>query len=132
MPYFTHCQRRLFYREQGQGPLLLILHGNTASSAAHVGELAYFGQSHHGVVLDFPGTGQSERVDVWSDEWWLQGAWAAVALMDQLSVAQGIVMGTSAATASARLTTASSRRSSGPGPAPQSRARGWSAPQHLE
>jgi len=95
MPYFTHCQRRLFYREQGQGPLLLILHGNTASSAAHLGELAYFGQRYRAVALDFPGTGQSERVDVWPDDWWLQGARAAVALMDHLSAAQGVVMGTS-------------------------------------
>ena len=33
MPYVTHDDHRLFYREQGNGPLLLILPGNTASSA---------------------------------------------------------------------------------------------------
>jgi hypothetical protein len=30
MPLFKHGQRQLFYREQGSGPLLLILLGNTA------------------------------------------------------------------------------------------------------
>jgi valacyclovir hydrolase len=82
---------------------LVILHGNTASSAVHLGELAHFGQRYHAVALDFPGTGQSERLGVWPDAWWLQGAWAAVALMDHLSVAQGIVMGTSGGAVAALL-----------------------------
>ena len=47
MPYFTHAQQQLFYREAGQGDLLSILHGNTASSAAHARELAHFGQDYH-------------------------------------------------------------------------------------
>ncbi|MGD1994530.1 MAG: alpha/beta hydrolase [Anaerolineae bacterium] len=95
MPYFTYRQLRLFYREQGQGPLLLILPGSTASSAAHLGELAYFGERTHTVALDFPGTGQSERMDVWPDDWWLEGARAAVRLMDHLSAAQAVAIGTS-------------------------------------
>ena len=42
MPNFIHNSQRLFYREQGEGPLLLILPGNTASSACHPEEVAYF------------------------------------------------------------------------------------------
>lgn len=103
MPYFTHRQRRLFYREEGQGPLLMILHGNTASSAAHLGELTYFGERYRAVALDFPGAGQSERMDVWPDDWWLQGAEAAVGLMDHLSVSQSVVMGTSGGAVAALL-----------------------------
>jgi pimeloyl-ACP methyl ester carboxylesterase len=95
MPYFTHRRRRLFYREQGEGTTLLILPGNTASSAVHQGELAHFGQAYHAVALDFLGTGQSDRSDVWPDDWWQQGAEAAIALLDHLSVAQAIVMGSS-------------------------------------
>ena len=95
MPYFTYGGHRLFYRERGQGPLLVILHGNTASSAGHLGELAYFGHRYHTVAPDLIGCGRSPRVDVWPDDWWLQNARAVVALMDHLSVSQGIVMGTS-------------------------------------
>ncbi|MGC9399855.1 MAG: alpha/beta fold hydrolase [Anaerolineae bacterium] len=95
MPYFTHKGQRLFYREEGEGPLLLILPGNTAASAAHREELAYFGRRYRAVALDLPGTGRSERVAVWPDDWWLQGARAAVALLDHLAVERCVAMGAS-------------------------------------
>ena len=44
MPYFIRNDNRLFYREQGAAPLLLILPGNTAASACREAELAHFGQ----------------------------------------------------------------------------------------
>lgn len=103
MPYFTHSRYRLFYREEGSGPLLLILPGNTASSALHLGELAHFGERYHAVALDFLGTGRSGRLDVWPDDWWLEGAWTAVALLDHLSASQAIVMGTSGGAVAALL-----------------------------
>lgn len=109
LQYFTYRHYRLFYREQGQGPLLLILHGNTASSALHLGELDYFSrrgagrQPYRVAALDFLGAGQSERVDVWPDDWWLQGAQSALALMDHLAVDRCIVMGTSGGAVAALL-----------------------------
>lgn len=103
MPYFSHRHRRLFYREQGEGPLLVILPGNTASSAAHKGELAAFGERYHTVALDLPGTGQSDRLERWPDDWWLEGARAAVALMDHLSAPEAMVMGTSGGAVTALL-----------------------------
>jgi pimeloyl-ACP methyl ester carboxylesterase len=95
MPHFSYRRHRLFYREQGQGPLLIILHGNTVSSAGHLGELVHFGQRYRAVALDLLGTGRSDRLAVWPDQWWLEGAQAAVALMDHLSEAHAVVMGTS-------------------------------------
>jgi hypothetical protein len=44
MPYFTYCQRRLFYREQGQGPLLVILPGNTPPRPALGGSWPILGR----------------------------------------------------------------------------------------
>jgi pimeloyl-ACP methyl ester carboxylesterase len=41
------------------------------------------------------GTGQSERLGVWPDDWWLENAWAAIALLDHLAEARAIVVGTS-------------------------------------
>jgi pimeloyl-ACP methyl ester carboxylesterase len=95
MPQFVYHRTRLFYREQGRGPLLLILHGNTASSAGHLRDLAHFGQHHRAVAPDLLGTGQSHRLDPWPDDWWLQNAWAAVALLDHLAEERAIVVGTS-------------------------------------
>lgn len=95
MPYFYHNGLRLFFRESGRGPLLLILPGNTASSAHHVADLEYFGQHFHAVALDFAGTGQSDRVTVWPTDWWAQGAHAAAALIAQLGEERSLVIGTS-------------------------------------
>ena len=95
MPHFTHDGHQLFYREQGSGPLLLILPGNTASSASHAGELAYFGQRYRTVSLDFRGTGQSDRLAEWPDDWWEIGAHDAAALIEHLGEECAFVMGTS-------------------------------------
>ncbi|MCB0113459.1 MAG: alpha/beta hydrolase [Caldilineaceae bacterium] len=95
MPTFTHDNVQLFYREQGSGPLLLILPGNTASSALHEGELAYFGQRFHAVSLDFRGTGQSDRLDEWPVDWYETAAHDVAALIDHLGEGQATVMGTS-------------------------------------
>lgn len=103
MPYFTHQGDRLFYREQGDGPPLLVLPGNTASSACHLGELAHFGQRYRTIGLDFLGTGQSARVASWPHNWWAAGASAAVTLLDHLGIERCIVMGTSGGAAAALL-----------------------------
>ena len=95
MPYFRSHGRQLFYRETGTGPLLLILPGNTASSAWHEGELQHFGRHYHAVSLDFWGTGQSDRIPIWPDDWWERGAHDAAELVRHLGTSQAIVMGTS-------------------------------------
>lgn len=95
MPEFTDQGHRLFYREQGRGEPLLILHGNTASSAVHPGELAHFGQRYRAVALDALGCGQSDRLAVWPVDWWKQYALHARALIAQIGAQRCIVVGTS-------------------------------------
>ena len=63
MPHFAHHGHRLFYREQGEGTLLMILPGNTASSACYEGELNYFSRRYRAVSLDFAGTGASDWLE---------------------------------------------------------------------
>ncbi|MHB0858779.1 MAG: alpha/beta fold hydrolase [Anaerolineae bacterium] len=99
---------RLHYREQGSGPLLLILPGNTASSASHTGELEYYGRRFRAVSLDFWGTGESERLERWPDGWWEQRAQDVAALVDHLGAEPCLVMGPSGgAVASLHLATRS-------------------------
>jgi pimeloyl-ACP methyl ester carboxylesterase len=95
MPHIRFESHRLYYRDQGQGPLLIILPGNTASSACHQGELAYWSDRFHAVALDFLGTGRSDRVTVWADDWWQSGAHQVRALLDHLGRQTCIAMGTS-------------------------------------
>jgi len=94
MPYREHNNHRLFYREAGSGPLMLILPGNTATSACLQREAAYFGERFHAVAMDFWGTGQSDRLAMWPDDWFQQAAHDAAALIRRLGGC-AIVMGTS-------------------------------------
>jgi valacyclovir hydrolase len=94
MPYIKHKNHRLFYREAGTGPLMLILPGNTATSACMQGEVAYFGERFHTIAMDFWGTGQSDRLATWPDDWFQQAAHDAAALIRHLG-GPAIVVGTS-------------------------------------
>jgi pimeloyl-ACP methyl ester carboxylesterase len=95
MSWFTRNGYSLFYREQGQGPLLLIVPGNTASSASYEAELAWFSWQYRAVALDLYGTGQSTRLNRWPDRWWEACAHDAAALIEHLGENQALVMGSS-------------------------------------
>jgi valacyclovir hydrolase len=103
MPYFSWNQHFLFYRQQGSGPLLVLLPGNTASSAHLQAELAYFSDRFQVVALDFLGTGQSDRVVVWTDQWWYQGAQQIAVLIEHLGYEQAVLMGASGGAVAALL-----------------------------
>ena len=95
MPTFHREQQRLFYREQGTGSPLLILPGNTASSACHDGELAHFGQRYHTAAMDFRGTGRSDRAAVWPSDWFEVAAHDSSALVAHLGGGPAILVGCS-------------------------------------
>jgi valacyclovir hydrolase len=103
MPYFDWNGHQIFYREQGKGPLLLILPGNTASSKWHQVELDYFSNRYRVSSIDFLGTGKSDRLAIWAEDWWAQGASQAEALLKYLGYEDCIVMGTSGGAAVALL-----------------------------
>lgn len=104
MPHFVHNSRHLFYREQGNGPLLIILPGNTASSACHEEEMTYFSRHYRAVALDFWGTGQSDRIDVWPEDWWETAAYDVSALVKHLGEEHAALIGTSGGGVVALLT----------------------------
>jgi pimeloyl-ACP methyl ester carboxylesterase len=103
MPYYQWNHRRIFYREKGSGPLLILLPGNTSSSVNMQADLAYFGKRFRGVSLDFLGTGRSDRVEYWADDWWLQGAHQVKALVQHLGEERCILVGTSGGAVTALL-----------------------------
>jgi valacyclovir hydrolase len=97
MPYFGYQGLDIFYRQQGSGPLLLILHGNTASSINHMNELAFFsGLGYHAVAFDFLGCGQSTPVPApWPLDWWKVNTGIAQTLIEHLGDEQAILCGCS-------------------------------------
>jgi len=95
MAYFEYKSKKIFYREEGAGELLIIIPGNTASSAAHESELKYYGKKYHAVSLDILGTGQSDRIEKWTIDWWKEGAHQVKALIEHLKYQDAILIGTS-------------------------------------
>lgn len=95
MPYFNWEGHKLHYIKQGEGPLLMILPGNTASSICCKFDLDYFSDRFCVVSLDFLGTGKSDRVEIWARNWWEQGAYQAIELIEELGYSDCIAMGTS-------------------------------------
>ncbi|MCB2214046.1 alpha/beta hydrolase [bacterium] len=95
MPYFNHQSHRIHYRQAGDGPLMVILPGNTASSVFHQGDLAYFSQWFTVVSLDYLGTGLSDRVESESADWYADCADQAAALISHLDLGQAVLLGTS-------------------------------------
>ena len=95
MPKFDYHGKRIFYRRKGQGPLLVILPGNTASSACHQEDLAFFAGQFTAVSMDYLGTGQSDRLENFGANWFRDCADQAAALIRHLSLGPAILLGTS-------------------------------------
>ena len=95
MGYIVHEGRRLFFREVGEGFPLLVLPGNTASSAHHLADLDRLGQRYHAYAFDPYGTGQSDRTAVWPLDWWALAARDSAALMRAQGHNAWVTLGTS-------------------------------------
>lgn len=95
MAFFEFHGKKLFYSEKGAGPLLIILPGNTVTSAAHENELTYFSDRYKTVSLDFLGTGKSDRMEKWSSAWWEESSHQVAALVEHLNYSQAILLGVS-------------------------------------
>jgi pimeloyl-ACP methyl ester carboxylesterase len=104
MPYFDWNHHNVYYRQKGSGPLLILLPGNTSSSVNMQAELSYFSNRYMTTSLDFLGTGRSDRIEIWADDWWLQGAHQVRQLVRELGQEESILIGTSGGAVIALLT----------------------------
>ncbi|MFH0883185.1 MAG: alpha/beta hydrolase [bacterium] len=85
----------MHYREAGQGPLLLILPGNTSSSAMHAREIEYFSQRYRVICPDYLGTGKSSRLSDWPLDWWQRNVEDVAALLEYLGSGPAMMIGSS-------------------------------------
>ncbi|MFW6437658.1 MAG: alpha/beta fold hydrolase, partial [Armatimonadota bacterium] len=95
MPHFNQHGHELFYREAGEGPVLVLLPGNTASSASYANEIAHFARHHRVIAVDFRGTGQSGRMERWPLDWWSRAADDTVALLHHVGAENACLVGSS-------------------------------------
>lgn len=97
MSYLTIGSERIFYEVHGSGAPLLILPGNTASSAhLHLmGDIAYFSQFFRVIVMDYRGTGKSSRCVSWPRDWFCQSAKDTNCLLQHLRIERCSLLGSS-------------------------------------
>ena len=104
MPLIDFRSHRFFYRVQGEGSLLVLLPGNTATSASFQADIDHFSNRFTVAALDFLGTGQSSRLAEWPADWWRQNAAQVSALIAKLGLGPAWLVGTSGGGTSALWT----------------------------
>lgn len=96
MPYYKFDDTEIFYEETGEGEEpLLMLHGNSVSSTLFK-HIAPMYEKHFKVIkFDYPGTGKSDRVNYFRDDYWNYNAKCAYEIMDYLGYDEFDAIGTS-------------------------------------
>ena len=95
MPKVPYCGRSMFYQEAGEGPVLIFLHGNTASSRLFEPLLPLYTPHFRCVLLDFLGNGRSDRVESFPADLWQEEARQALALIRAAGYERPCLLGTS-------------------------------------
>ena len=95
MPIVPYGGKSLFYQEAGEGPVLIFLHGNTASSRLFEPLLPLYTPYFRCVLLDFLGNGRSDRVASFPTDLWLDQARQALALIRAAGYERPCLLGTS-------------------------------------
>jgi len=95
MPFFEFDGLKVFYREEGSGKPLLLLHGNTVSSEMFNLDIPFYAQSRLVIALDSPGFGKSDRLPQLRDDFWYYNSQVALALCRHLNLSWLDIIGTS-------------------------------------
>ena len=95
MPYFEYNDKKIFYVDEGKGDVVLLLPGNTATSAVHGSEIEYFSRNFRIICPDYMGYGNSDRVSSLPVNSWWENAVMCKELMESIGAANYAVIGTS-------------------------------------
>lgn len=95
MAFFEFEKKKVFYKLIGRGETLLMLHGNTVSSKMLSQILKKYSKLFQVILIDFPGHGKSERLEIFETDFWFYNAEAAYALLQHLQIDRVSVVGTS-------------------------------------
>lgn len=95
MAYFSFRSQNIFYEEKGDGPPLLLLHGNTASSMMFYEAAALYARDHKVILFDFLGHGRSERLPEFPADLWFDEALQAVAFLREKGYSGVDIIGSS-------------------------------------
>lgn len=100
MSYFKYQGQLVYYEEYGEGPLLVMLHGNTASARMFEPLIELY-KGYHIVLIDFLGHGRSQRLAKFPLDFWQNQARQVLALLEQFPNEKAILLGSSGGAISA-------------------------------
>ena len=95
MAYLKFDNKKVFYHTIGSGEPILLLHGNTTSSKMFDSILETYSQDFKVILLDFPGHGNSERMQKFESDFWFYNSMVCNALLNELKIDAVSVIGTS-------------------------------------
>jgi pimeloyl-ACP methyl ester carboxylesterase len=95
VPFFLHNQHKVYYNDQATGRPVIFLHGNTASSKLFSFMQRQFEPYCRTILIDFPGHGQSERLESFEPDFWYENASCVIHLCAELGLSSISLIGTS-------------------------------------
>jgi len=95
MPFIEYDNKKVYHNSEGSGNPLLLLHGNVVSSLMFKQEIEFYKDFFQVIYFDYPGHGRSERLNMFSDDFWYYNAGAAKAVLDEYDVGNISIIGTS-------------------------------------
>lgn len=95
MSYFNYNQTKCHYTTVGSGEPLLLLHGNTASSAMFADVVQYYADRFKVYLIDFLGHGKSDRVERFATDLWYDEAMQVITFLEQTKIGKVNIIGSS-------------------------------------
>jgi len=95
MPYYSYQGKKIFYCDEGKGECIVLLPGNTSSSAVHFMDIEFFSKEFRVICPDYIGYGKSDRIDNLQENFWWYNAEMVIELIQSLGVKKIIALGTS-------------------------------------
>jgi len=96
MSFFKYDDKKIFYVDKGEGEPLVLLPGNTASSAVHEKDINFFVENNFRVICpDYIGYGKSDRLHEFPVDFWYSNAKIIIKLIESINIENYNLLGTS-------------------------------------
>lgn len=95
MPFFEFDGIKVFYDSIGSGQPLILLHGNSVSSRMFDSESQFYSKYYKVYMIDYPGHGQSERLEKFTDDFWYYNSKAVLKMIEIENLSDINIIGTS-------------------------------------
>lgn len=95
MPLFEFDGLNIFYDSLGSGKPLILLHGNSVSSKMFQTESAFYAKYYKVYLIDYPGHGKSDRIEMFRNDFWYYNSKAIIKLIEIENLNDVYLIGTS-------------------------------------